>query len=68
MKPPGEAGIWFHSLHATSHALQPMQMLVSVKKPISGWRRGHRHRVSRLTTTGHARRSSAATEPGARRV
>src|SRR6266550_3361728 len=24
---------WFHSLHATSHALQPMQMLVSVKKP-----------------------------------
>src|SRR5205823_12401832 len=26
---------WFHSLHATSHALQPMQMLVSVKKPYS---------------------------------
>src|SRR6266567_8108026 len=24
---------WFHSLHATSQALQPMQMLVSVKKP-----------------------------------
>src|SRR5207302_438735 len=24
---------WFHSLHATSHALHPMQMLVSVKKP-----------------------------------
>src|SRR3954462_3416496 len=28
------SGTWFHSLHATSHALQPMQMLVSVKKPI----------------------------------
>src|SRR5439155_8538877 len=24
---------WFHSLHATSHALQPMQIDVSVKKP-----------------------------------
>src|SRR5262249_29040766 len=24
---------WFHSLHATSHALQPMQTLVSVKNP-----------------------------------
>src|SRR2546426_12427168 len=24
---------WFHSLHATSHALQPMHTLVSVKKP-----------------------------------
>src|SRR5213080_2559850 len=28
------SGIPFHSLHATSHALQPMQTLVSVKKPI----------------------------------
>src|SRR4051812_16941681 len=28
------SGTRFHSLHATSHALQPMQMLVSVKKPI----------------------------------
>src|SRR5919199_1623759 len=26
-------GIRFHSLHATSHALQPMQTDVSVKKP-----------------------------------
>src|SRR6266508_4247891 len=26
---------WFHSLQATSHALHPMQMLVSVKKPYS---------------------------------
>src|SRR5207245_10004028 len=25
---------WFHSLHATSHALQPIQIDVSVKKPI----------------------------------
>src|SRR5438093_8133870 len=24
---------WFHSLHATSHALHPMQTLVSVKNP-----------------------------------
>src|SRR2546423_9655766 len=27
------AGSWFHSLHATSHALQPMHSVVSVKKP-----------------------------------
>src|ERR671937_365814 len=27
------SGIKFHSLHATSHALQPMQTDVSVKKP-----------------------------------
>src|SRR5579871_2921537 len=27
------SGMRFHSLHATSHALQPMQMDVSVKKP-----------------------------------
>src|SRR5690606_2006711 len=28
------SGIWFHSLQATSHALHPMQTLVSVKNPI----------------------------------
>src|SRR5690242_8279096 len=27
-------GSWFHSLQATSHALQPMQSVVSVKKPL----------------------------------
>ena len=27
------SGNWFHCLHATSHALQPMQSVVSVKKP-----------------------------------
>src|ERR1700712_2337749 len=27
------SGTWFHSLQATSQALQPMQMLVSVKNP-----------------------------------
>ncbi|GIJ20924.1 hypothetical protein Vlu01_15480 [Micromonospora lutea] len=31
-----EVGTPFHSLQATSHALQPMQTLVSVKKPILG--------------------------------
>ena len=32
------AGTSFHSLQATSQALQPMQMLVSVKKPLRfGW-------------------------------
>ena len=31
-----ESGIRFHSLHATSHALQPMHSVVSVKKPIRG--------------------------------
>src|SRR3954447_19381033 len=30
------SGITFHSLHATSHALQPMQIDVSVKKPMRG--------------------------------
>ena len=29
----GSPGSSFHSLHATSHALQPMQIDVSVKKP-----------------------------------
>src|SRR3989442_4685711 len=31
--PPFAAGSWFHSLHATSHALQPMHTVVSVKNP-----------------------------------
>src|SRR5215207_4957163 len=31
-----DSGTWFHSLQATSQALQPMQTLVSVKKPIAG--------------------------------
>src|SRR2546423_10229774 len=31
------SGTRFHSLHATSHALHPMQMDVSVKNPIRGW-------------------------------
>src|SRR3569833_2615230 len=34
------SGTAFHSLHATSHALQPMQTLVSVKKPTRGVGRG----------------------------
>jgi hypothetical protein len=29
-------GTPFHSLHATSHALQPMQAVESVKKPVVG--------------------------------
>src|SRR5438132_4454655 len=33
MKP--SSGTWFHSLHATSQALQPMQTVGSVKKPTS---------------------------------
>ena len=36
MKPCGDAGIRFHSLQATSQALHPMQIDVSVKKPIRG--------------------------------
>src|SRR5215217_4330614 len=32
-KPASPSGSWFHSLHATSQALQPMQTLVSVKNP-----------------------------------
>src|SRR5918912_658402 len=31
------SGTRFHSLQATSHALQPMQTDVSVKKPIRSW-------------------------------
>jgi hypothetical protein len=30
------SGTWFHSLQATSQALQPMQTEVSVKNPIRG--------------------------------
>jgi hypothetical protein len=32
-----ESGTWFHSLQATSQALQPMHSDVSVKKPIRGF-------------------------------
>ena len=30
------SGMRFHSLHATSQALQPIHTLVSVKKPLRG--------------------------------
>jgi hypothetical protein len=33
VRPMSSAGSAFHSLHATSQALQPMQSVVSVKKP-----------------------------------
>src|SRR5439155_18048498 len=33
------SGTWFHSLHATSHALQPMHTVGSVKKPTSTFSR-----------------------------
>ena len=33
MSPYPSSGLRFHSLQATSHALQPMQIDVSVKKP-----------------------------------
>jgi len=36
VKPPSDIGTWFHSLQATSQALQPMQTEVSVKKPTRG--------------------------------
>jgi hypothetical protein len=36
LKPVSDTGTWFHSLQATSHALQPMQTLVSVKNPTRG--------------------------------
>src|SRR4051794_2938740 len=36
LKSKPSSGTWFHSLHATSHALQPMHTLVSVKKPTRG--------------------------------
>src|SRR5437879_12531548 len=32
--PPVAAGSWFHSVRATSHALHPMQTVVSVKNPM----------------------------------
>ena len=35
LNPFGAAGIPFHSLHATSHALQPMHSVTSVKKPFA---------------------------------
>ena len=34
------AGREFHCLQATSQALQPMQMVESVKKPIGSWAGG----------------------------
>src|SRR5947207_11816614 len=34
VKAKPSSGNWFHCLHATSHALHPMQMVVSVKKPL----------------------------------
>src|SRR5215467_16041541 len=34
-KAGGSPVSWFHSLQATSHALQPMQTLVSVKNPFA---------------------------------
>ncbi len=34
--PSPETGTWFHSLHATSQALQPMHTEVSVKNPTRG--------------------------------
>src|SRR3954453_14301428 len=34
VKPCSDCGTWFHSLQATSQALQPMQIDVSVKNPI----------------------------------
>src|SRR5205814_5175441 len=34
LRPPLVAGSWFHSLHATSHALHPMHTVVSVKNPM----------------------------------
>jgi hypothetical protein len=36
LKERSGVGTRFHSLQATSHALQPMQRLVSVKNPIRG--------------------------------
>src|SRR5213593_1378631 len=38
--PPSSEGSWFQFLQATSHALQPMQIVVSVKKPMGSWRGG----------------------------
>src|SRR5256885_2679082 len=41
--PPFAAGSWFHSLHATSHALQPMHTVVSVKNPMGSGISGPLH-------------------------
>src|SRR6266704_2040173 len=41
--PPFSAGSWFHSLHATSHALQPMHTVVSVKNPMASGISGPLH-------------------------
>src|SRR2546428_13004785 len=41
--PPFSAGSWFHSLHATSHALQPMHTVVSVKNPMASGMSGPLH-------------------------
>src|SRR3954463_11425526 len=46
------SGTPFHSLHATSHALQPMQIDVSVKKPLRGG--GSTHAASMAGLVGPA--------------
>src|SRR5579871_196101 len=53
------SGTWFHSLHATSQALQPMQTVVSVKKPIrGGWSRQPLSLAGSLSSTSGGRRTS----------
>src|SRR5579862_2192669 len=49
------SGTAFHSLHATSQALHPMQIEVSVKKPIRGGCSGYPARAAGSTLISHLR-------------
>src|SRR5438067_1469365 len=59
------SGMTFHSLHATSHALQPMQIVVSVKKPCRGFGSAYVAWPSALTVGLHElrQRRPARTSP-----
>src|SRR5919204_3295121 len=61
------SGTWFHSLHATSQALQPMQIDVSVKNPTRGFASAPYPRALTppLPPCACARRNAAAPAPAA---
>src|SRR4051794_35752816 len=56
------AGTWFHSLHATSHALQPMQSVESVRNAVVAMHQPLEIR-ERFGPAGAAARRHVADEP-----
>jgi hypothetical protein len=60
VKPMRSSGTPFHSLQATSQALQPMQIDVSVKNPTRGWRVDSTVAVNGTLRSGEHRRTPGA--------